>query len=157
MDEPEATDRATSVADASVAVGGSVRWAAGLSRASGDLVARLVDLELEPESIRQWLNEFGGIVQDLAQRAYTLENLALAAGGLQLGGLAFSEPLKAKLADRIGLTEGGLAWAIDGIVREMGLVHEAMLRSLATHLRADFEAESILNRLNVGPEPEAGG
>lgn len=165
MDEPSVTSQATSnvnrqsaAAASAAAISGSVNWDVDLGLASRGLVAGLADLKLEPESVRQWLDQFAGIVLDLAQRRDNLQGLAHSASRtLRLGDLSFSEPIKAKLIDRLGSSEGGLGWALDGIVREMALIHEAMRRSLAAHLRADFDAESVLNRLNIGSGAEAAG
>jgi hypothetical protein len=47
-----------------------------------------------------------------------------------------------------------MAWVVNGMVRELALVHEAMRRSLAAHLQADFDAERIFDRLDID---QAGG
>lgn len=67
------------------------------------------DLVLEPEPIREWLNQFRGILENLGRRRNGLLGLALAAGTIQLGDLTFATPLRTKLVDRLGQEEGGAA------------------------------------------------
>ena len=89
-------------------------------------------LHLEPDEIKQWLANFEYIIAQIAQSNAKLQidatDLATAFGSL--GEFPPSQQIAAKIADRLGASEGGLAWVIDDVAKRLDKTYLALRESL---------------------------
>jgi hypothetical protein len=116
--------------------------------AGGMIGSWLTTLKLEPDSIKDWLGRFGDTLLQITERR---RKLIIEAGNVtahvQLGLFEPSQQIKAKMADRLGPAEGGLAWALDSVVLRLSEIHEALRQSLAAQLNTDLESAKIIDKV----------
>lgn len=103
---------------------------------------------MEPDSIKTWLQQFGNKLLGITSHRTNLIDEAGKVPSIQVGEFSPSLQVREKMADRMGTTEGGLAWALDGVVLRLADIHEALRQSLAAHLHTDLDGMKIIDRIH---------
>jgi hypothetical protein len=148
--DEQATDKIGMAGGAIRAADNFVRDTGEVAQYAGYAVAAWLDsVAMDPTSIQNWLNRFSDKINTLTFARDGLLREAGTAAQIPLGEFSPSLQIRAKIADRMGGSDGGLARVLDSILQPLTDIHEAFRQALAAHLHTDFDSAEEFGK--VGP------